>query len=188
MRASQDCRGGSIVSPPYPPAKRAGQMGVTAAPRLADSGRGIRGGVPHAIALAKRGRVARGQTKKGRWISSGPSLGRKRPRRAAVTQDALPHEEILGTGPHKMQGANHRLLTYLSNFLFWALAPLRPTPRAKRGGHQSRQSRNGGAFNMALVKGAQNCCNGPPATRLGPTVRTARPREERLGRHRMEAS
>ena len=65
------------------------------------------------------------ESKKGRWLTSGPSLGRKRPRRAAVTQDALPHDGITGTGPHKMQEANHRLLTYSRTFFFatWPILP-----------------------------------------------------------------
>jgi len=78
--------------------------------------------------------AGREETKKGRWLPSGPSLGRKRPRRAAVTQEALPHGEILGTGPHKMQEANHSLLTYSRTFFFGLLpSPCPPCTRAGRG-------------------------------------------------------
>jgi hypothetical protein len=70
-----------------------------------------------------------------------PKSREETPKEGGGNADALPHGEILGTGSHKMQGANHRLLTYSRTSL--GLCPSLPSPAAGVGSRRSRCHRPG---------------------------------------------
>ena len=57
-----------------------------------------------------------------------PKSREETPKEGGGNADALPHEGILGIGPHKMQEANHRLLTYSQTFFFDGAPPSLPPP------------------------------------------------------------
>src|SRR5215467_12326107 len=56
-------------------------------------------------------------TKKGRWLASGPSLGRKRPRRAAVTRTRYRTKDTCHRASQNARGKS-RIVNLVSNFPF----------------------------------------------------------------------